>query len=144
MIEQLVPADVTEEDVERAIALACRRSHAEVVAFTVAPRGAAGEGGAGHDWLVEFSAGPRCPVEVFRNALDAVDTGLSRLIELPAGTFDRWARERRAAGQPPGVPRLGADRSVAERLLDGVRDRCLVTAAPAAGAPLALARVTER
>ena len=131
MIAPLAAAELTEEAVARAVALACRRSHAEVVAFTVAPRESSAEPRGGHDWLVEFGAGPRCPMEVFRGALDLVDTGASTLIELPAGTFDRWARARRAAGEGTGVPRLTHDRWLAERLLDDARHHCLVTTAPA-------------
>ena len=129
----MIGGALTVDAVERAVALACRRSHAEVVAFTVAPRDLVSEMGDGHDWLVEFGAGPRCPMEVFRQALDAFDTGASRVIELPAGTFERWARAQRASGEPDGVPRVTTDRWLAESLRDAARQRCLVTTAPAAG-----------
>jgi hypothetical protein len=40
-----------------------------------------------------------------------------RLIELPAGTFYRWMRERGQLGDQHKVPRVTNDRTVADRLL---------------------------
>ncbi len=52
--------NVIVEEVERAVVAACRRAHAEVVEFTVAPRyPSPQEPRGGHDWLVEFAEPPR-------------------------------------------------------------------------------------
>src|SRR2546425_12107957 len=57
------------EEVERALIEACRRGHAEVVEFTVAPRyPSAEEPRGGHEWLIEFAEPPRAP-SVFVRAL---------------------------------------------------------------------------
>src|SRR2546423_7694957 len=110
--------------VERALAEACRRAHAEVLAFTVAPRAISGETPwDGHDWLIEFADPPRAP-DLFPRALDetlcrlhagyhsgrAVQGTIAppRVIELPAGTFYRLRR---------AVPPIGRDRDLAEALL---------------------------
>lgn len=126
--------NVIVEEVERALVAACRRTHAEVVEFTVAPRyPTAAEPRGGHDWLVEFSEPPRCPLDVFTRALDETLMALNtdyrtkraagvgmlppRLIELPAGSFYRWMRARGTLGDQHKVPRATNDRRVADDLL---------------------------
>lgn len=123
------------EEVERAMVEACRRAHAEVVEFTVAPSYASTTEARGrHEWLVEFAEPPRCPVEVFTQALDEAlrqlntdygtkrtgDLGMlaPRLVELPAGTFYRWMRARGKLGGQSKVPRVTNDRAVADGLLE--------------------------
>ncbi|MGH7333187.1 MAG: hypothetical protein ACREKS_10685 [Candidatus Rokuibacteriota bacterium] len=127
--------NVIVEEVERALVAACRRAHAEAVEFTVAPRyPSAQEPRGGHDWLVEFAEPPRCPLDVFRRALDETlialntnyrtkrTTGVGmvepRLIELPAGTFYRWMRTGGRLGHQHTVPRVTNDRIVADHLLE--------------------------
>ena len=57
-------------EVERALTEACRRGHAEVIEFTVAPRDPCPEQvRGGHEWLIEFADPPRAP-ETFVRALD--------------------------------------------------------------------------
>jgi GH3 auxin-responsive promoter len=127
--------NVIGEEVERALLAACRRSYAEAVEFTVAPRyPSTREARGGHDWLVEFAEPPRCSLDVFRRALDETLMALNtdyrtkrtsgvgmvepRLVELPAGTFHRWMRERGRLGDQHKVPRVTNDRTVADRLLE--------------------------
>ena len=126
--------NVIVEEVERALVAACRRAHAEVVEFTVAPRyPSAEEPRGGHDWLVEFAEPPRCPLDVFTRALDETLRALNgdyrakratgvgmvepRLVELPAGTFYRWMRGQGKLGDQHKVPRVTNDRALADRLL---------------------------
>ena len=121
--------NVSVEEVERAVLDACRRGHAEIVEFTVAPRcPSAGEPRGGHEWLIEFAEPPRAP-ETFARALDEMLQRLNagyrttragdvamiapRVLELPAGTFYRWRREY---GQHK-VPRVTSDRAVADGVL---------------------------
>ena len=128
--------NVIVEEVERALLEACRRGHAEVVEFTVAPRyPSAEQPRGGHEWLIEFAEPPRAP-EIFARALDetlqrlntdyrtkrAGDVGMiaPRVLELPAGTFYRWMRERGQLGDQHKVPRVTNDRAVADAFLDGV------------------------
>jgi hypothetical protein len=126
--------NVIVEEVERALVTACRRAHAEIVEFTVAPRyPSPQEPRGGHDWLVEFDEPPRCSLEVFVRTLDETLMALNtdyrtkrtagvgmvgpRLVELPAGTFYRWMRERGQLGDQHKVPRVTNDRGAAETLL---------------------------
>ena len=63
-----IPAD----EVERALAEACRRAHAEILGFTVAPRRVVcDDPWDGHDWLIEFAEPPRAP-DLFPRVLDDV------------------------------------------------------------------------
>jgi len=121
------------EEVERALLEACRRGHAEVVEFTIAPRyPSPAEPRGGHEWLIEFAEPPRAP-KTFAHALDealqhlnaddrmkrAGDVGMAapRVLELPPGTFYRWRRERGKLGDQHKVPRVTNDRAVADALL---------------------------
>lgn len=113
---------VSVEEAERALCEACRRGHAEVVEFTVVVSDA-------HEWLIEFAEPPRAP-ETFVRVLDealqklntdyrtkrAGDVGMAapRVLELPAGTFYRWWRERPSEYD---VPRVAGDRIVADSIL---------------------------
>jgi hypothetical protein len=129
--------NVIVEEVERAVLDACRRTDAEVVEFTVAPRyPSPGEARGGHDWLVEFRTPPREPQDwarVVDETLMTLNTdyrtkrrsGLGmrgpRLVALPAGAFLRWMRQAGKLGDQHKVPRVTNDRAVAEGLLGAAR-----------------------
>jgi hypothetical protein len=132
--------NVIVEEVEQALVAACRRAHATVVEFTVAPRfPSSADPRGGHEWLVEFDRPPRAGLGVFARALDEALLGLNsdyrtkrtadvgmtapRVQELPAGTFHRWLRERGKLGDQHKVPRVTSDRSVAEELLRAAGSR---------------------
>jgi hypothetical protein len=125
--------NVIVEEVERALVEACRRSGAQVIEFTVAPRYGSGRDGRGrHDWVVEFST-PPASLEWFSYLLDqtlqqlntdyrtkrARDVGMlpPRVVTVPPGTFYRWMQSRGKLGGQNKVPRVTNDRAVAESLL---------------------------
>ena len=125
--------NVIVEEVERALMGACRRTEAEVVEFTVAPRyPSADEPRGGHEWLVEFRIPPPEP-EDFVRVLDETLTALNAdyrtkragdlamvapsVTMLPPGTFYRWMRDSGRLGDQYKVPRVTNDRAVAEGLL---------------------------
>ncbi len=125
--------NVIVEEVERALTGACRRTEAEVVEFTVAPRyPTAEEPRGGHEWLVEFRI-PPAEEEDFARILDetlarlntdyrtkrAGDVGMvaPRVTALPPGTFYRWMREAGKLGDQHKVPRVTNDRALADALL---------------------------
>jgi acyl-CoA synthetase (AMP-forming)/AMP-acid ligase II len=131
--------NVIVEEVERALTEACRRTRAEVVEFTVAPRYPSPvEPRGGHDWLVEFRRLPAAGGE-FARALDETLIGLNadyrtkrdgsvgmvppRVLALPAGSFHRWMREAGRLGDQHKVPRVTNDRRVAEALLATAESR---------------------
>ena len=125
--------NVIVEEVERALVRACRRTEAEVVEFTVAPRWpSATEARGGHEWLVEFRVPPTEPDDFTR----ILDEGLATLntdyrtkrsgsvgmvapvvTTLPAGTFHRWMRKAGRLGDQHKVARVTNDRTIAQELL---------------------------
>ena len=125
--------NVIVEEVERALTTACRRTEAEVVEFTVAPRyPSAEEPRGGHEWLVEFRIPPREPQDFTRiidETLIALNTDYRSkraggvgmvaptVTTLPSGTFYRWMREQGKLGDQHKVPRVTNDRMVASGLL---------------------------
>ena len=113
--------NVIVEEIERALTSACRRTEAEVVEFTVAPRyPSVEEPRGGHEWLVEFRVPPREPEEFVRildGTLAALNTDYRTkrwrdvgmvaprvLAPLPPGTFQRWMRGE-GRGAAPGAAR---------------------------------------
>lgn len=125
--------NVIVEEVERALVEACRRTQAEVVEFTVAPRYAiATEARGHHDWLVEFATPPASRA-TFVRVLDETlkqlntdyrtkrtgDVGMMapRLLSLPRGTFYAWMRSRGKLGGQNKVPRVTNTRTIADGLL---------------------------
>jgi hypothetical protein len=125
--------NVIVEEVEQAILEACRRTEAELVEFTVAPRyPSPTEPRGGHDWLVEFARAPRHS-DHFAAALDEVlagrnadyrtkrtgDVGMRapRVVALPPGSFYRWMRAAGKLGDQHKVPRVTNDRAVADGLM---------------------------
>jgi len=125
--------NVIVEEVERALVEACRRTHAEVVEFTVAPRYAVvSEARGHHDWLVEFATPPTSTamfVRVLDDTLKQLNTDSRikrtgdigmvgpRLLSLPRGTFYAWMRSRGKLGGQNKVPRVTNTRTVADGLL---------------------------
>jgi len=120
------------DEIEQALGEACRRGHAEVVEFTVAPwRAPCPHSARAYEWLIEFADPPRAP-DVFIRALDTALAqsnpeyriarrrdavmGEPRVVELPAGTFDRLVRVERRA-----VPRVAADRTFADAILSSLK-----------------------
>ena len=125
--------NVVLDEIERALRSACRRGHAEVIEFTVAPRyPSPGQPRGGHEWLIEFAEPPRSPT-AFLQALDETLQQLNtdyrmrraskigmmapRVLELPAGTFNRWMRGLGTFGGQYKVPRVTNDRAIAEAIL---------------------------
>jgi hypothetical protein len=144
--------NVIVEEVERGLTEACRRTGAEVVEFTVAPRYPShDEPRGGHDWLVEFRIPPRDHGE-FARILDETLIALNadyrakraggvgmvapRVVELPAGVFYRWMRNAGKLGDQHKVPRVTNDRAVAEALL-AAAGRLPVVGIPLHGSPVA-------
>ncbi len=125
--------NVIVEEVERALVEAARRTAAEVVEFTVAPRyPTAADPRGGHDWVIEFRVPPRDP-EGFAQIIDETLKGLNpdyrikrsgdvgmtraRVIQVPPGTFYRWMREAGKLGDQHKVPRVTNGRSIADAVL---------------------------
>ena len=124
--------NVIVEEVERALVRACRRTEAEVVEFTVAPRFPSGaEPRGGHEWLVEFRIPPAEPEDFARildEALAALNTDYRTkrsgsvgmvapsVTALPPGSFHRWMHRAGRLGDQHKVARVTNDRTLADAL----------------------------
>ena len=125
--------NVIVEEVEHALARACRLTQADVVEFTVAPRyPSQAEARGGHEWLIEFRRTPSDLAD-FGRILDetlaelnndyhtkrtnAVGMIAPQVTPLSPRTFYRWMREHGKLGDQHKVPRVTNDRSMAEALL---------------------------
>jgi GH3 auxin-responsive promoter len=130
--------NVIVEEVERAAAAACARTHAELVEFTVAPvypRGPAEA--ARHEWAVEFRADPKS-LDGFARAVDETLQALNtdyrtkrsrnvgmaapRVTAVPPGSFHRWLATRGQLGDQHKVPRATNHRDVIEAVLAVAQD----------------------
>jgi GH3 auxin-responsive promoter len=125
--------NVIVEEVERAAAIACARTRAELVEFTVAPVYPHGSRQpACHEWAVEFRTRPSS-LAAFTRAIDetlqalnsdyrtkrAGDVGMAapRVTIVTPGSFHRWLAGRGQLGDQHKVPRASTQRDVLETVL---------------------------
>jgi hypothetical protein len=130
--------EVMVANTDKAIALTCERTGAQVRDYTVAPIYFSGDQRGGHEWLIDFTV-PPTNLEAFRDLLDQTlqqinsdyeakrykDLALKKLIirVLPQGTFDDWLRSKGKYGGQHKVPRLANHREYVEEILDFLEER---------------------
>lgn len=126
--------ELMEDNAERAMAEACRRTGAVIANYTAAPVFAADGHRGRHQWLVEWEKRPS-DVKTFASVLDTILRSLNsdydakrnhtifldppEIISAPRGLFDRWlasAGTHKLGGQRK-VPRLSNRRELMDRLL---------------------------
>lgn len=120
------------DNAERALAVACGVTGAEVREYTVAPIYMTGTNRGAHEWLVEFSIPPHDAeqfADVLDGALRAVNTDYGakrslgstldrlKLRVAHTGLFMDWMASRGKVGGQHKVPRLCADRRYMDELL---------------------------
>lgn len=141
---------------DAALASACALTGAEAADYTAAPVYAGDRTRGRHQWLVEFSRLPSCPLEEFARVLDlelqkqnsdyqakrAGGIFLDCLEVIPArpGVFNRWLAATGKLGGQRKVPRLSNDRALIDRLLEMNASPATGTA-PASPAPASPAHV---
>jgi hypothetical protein len=119
------------KEVEAAMILACEKTNADVVEFTVAPQVDGGEGSLPyHEWFVEFSKEPS-DVELFAKIIDAemqkqnvyyqdlIQGNILRPIVLSQLKREAFVGYMKSIGKLGGqnkVPRLSNDRKIADEL----------------------------
>ena len=124
--------EVIVENAEKAIAEACRLTHAAVSDFTAAPVYFSEKGNGAHEWLIEFEKEPD-NFEIFVSKLDESlktinsdyeakrfkDMALRKPIvrKLPSGTFYSWLKHHGKLGGQNKVPRLSNSREIVEEVL---------------------------
>lgn len=115
---------------EKALQLACEKTHAHIVEYTAAPVFMGEENGA-HEWLIEFDKEPN-NLQYF---IDVLDKSLKQINSdyeakrfndyilktpivrsLPKGTFVKWMKAKNKLGAQNKVPRLSNDRVYVEEI----------------------------
>ena len=120
------------DNAEKAIAIACERSHAIISEYTAAPVYFSGESKGAHEWLIEFEKQPD-DLAFFNSALDTALKSLNSdyeakryhgiLLEepviriLPPKTFYRWLKQKDKLGGQHKVPRLSNNRKYVDEIL---------------------------
>lgn len=127
--------ELMEDNAERAMAEACRQTHASVRNYTAAPVFATDHSKGRHQWFIEWIT-PPSDTNTFAQILDEQLRALNsdydakrshtifldppEIMTLSDGSFNRWLQSvgtGKLGGQRK-VPRLSNDRSVADKLLD--------------------------
>ncbi|MCK9203964.1 MAG: GH3 auxin-responsive promoter family protein [Bacteroidales bacterium] len=126
------------DNAEKAIAVACERSHAIVTEYTAAPVYLEGNKKGAHEWLIEFEK-PPADLSFFTSTLDNALKSLNsdyeakryhgllleepRIHIMPPGAFYNWMKSRGKLGGQHKVPRLSNNRKYIEEILgSGVHD----------------------
>lgn len=128
----LVGEEVGVDNADKAIAIACSKTNAQVRDYTVGPCFQMEKAVAAHEWVIEFVTPPQ-EIKRFNRLLDealrelnadydAKRTNNMVLLEpiidvVKSGTFDQWLRGRGKLGGQHKVPRLMQDRELVEQLL---------------------------
>ena len=120
------------DNAERAMTIACERSHAIVTEYTAAPVYLSGDQKGAHEWLIEFEKKPE-DLAFFTSSLDTALKSLNSdyeakryngmLLEephvrvVPPQTFYKWLKLKGKLGGQYKVPRLSNDRKYVEEIL---------------------------
>jgi len=120
------------ENADKALAIACEKSGAEIRDYTAAPVYLDENQHAAHEWLIEFETPPESLeyfTEILDNALKSLNSDYeakryhnmilkSPLIHsMKPGTFYNWLRDKGKLGGQNKVPRLSNDRKYVDELL---------------------------
>jgi hypothetical protein len=124
--------EVMVENTDKALAMTCAATGAEVFEYTVAPIYLKGTAKGGHEWLMEFEKMP-ADLDHFTRLLDQnlqrinsdyeakrfQNMALNELTlrPMPVGTFHNWLRTKGKYGGQHKVPRLSNERKYVEEIL---------------------------
>jgi hypothetical protein len=120
------------DNAEKALFIACERTHAIVAEYTAAPVYFGDEQKGAHEWLIEFET-PPADLEYFTSTLDNALKSLNSDYEakryhgmilgepvirpLPKNTFYNWLKSQGKLGGQHKVPRLSNDRKYITEIL---------------------------
>jgi hypothetical protein len=120
------------DNAETALKLACKKTNAQIIEYTVAPIFMKDDNKGAHEWLIEFSNPPTDLgffTEVLDNSLKAINSDyeakryLNITLDMPKltiakkGLFYDWLKQKGKLGGQHKVPRLFNNREVIEELL---------------------------
>ena len=126
------------DNAEKAMFIACERSHAVITEYTAAPVYISGRQKGAHEWLIEFERPPD-DLAFFAAALDTALKSLNsdyeakryhgmmleepRIIPVPTNTFYNWLKLKGKLGGQHKVPRLSNDRKYIDEILNLITPR---------------------
>ncbi|WP_088323730.1 GH3 auxin-responsive promoter family protein [Polaribacter tangerinus] len=120
------------ENVEDALKLACEKTSATILDYTVAPIFMQGKEKGGHEWIIEFKTKPSSIgyfSEVLDTALKSINSDYEakrylnitlmapKIHEAKKGLFYSWLKKKNKLGGQHKVPRLSNSREFIEELL---------------------------
>lgn len=120
------------ENAEEALKLACLKTKASIVDYTVGPIFMNGDNKGGHEWIIEFAKAPKNLdyfTELLDNALKSLNSDYeakryhNMTLNLPVvhqaetGLFYKWLKQKGKLGGQHKVPRLSNKRDFIEELL---------------------------
>jgi hypothetical protein len=120
------------DNAEKAMSIACQRSHAVIQEYTAAPVFFSDSENAAHEWLIEFEKPPRDLMEfctIFDEALQSLNSDYEAkrhqnmvlrkpiIRTLPPGTFYQWMKQKGKLGGQHKVPRLANNRLYVEEIM---------------------------
>jgi len=124
------------DNAEKALNIACERSHAIVAEYTAGPVYLKEEKKGAHEWLIEFAKPPE-DIEFFTNTFDNALKSINSDYEakryhdmilqepliqvLPVNTFYKWLKAKGRLGGQYKVPRLSNDRKYVEEIMEMIR-----------------------
>jgi hypothetical protein len=120
------------ENVEDALKLACEKTEATIIDYTVGPIFMKDKNSGGHEWIIEFNKKPKTMsyfTELLDNALKSINSDYeakrynSMALAIPKihvakkGLFYDWLKKKDKLGGQHKVPRLSNSRAFVEELL---------------------------
>jgi hypothetical protein len=121
------------ENVEDALKLACEKTTATILDYTVGPIFMQGKEKGGHEWIIEFSKKPDSIgyfAEVLDNALKSINSDYEakrylnitlmapKVHQAREDLFYCWLKKKNKLGGQHKVPRLSNSREFVEELLE--------------------------
>ena len=120
------------DNADKAIAVACQKTNAEVSDYTAAPVYFTENKNGAHEWLIEFVQEPE-NLDAFVYELDNalkeqnsdyeakrfknIALGMPKVKSIPRGTFNRWLQKKNQIGGQHKIPRLSNERKIIEDIL---------------------------
>ncbi|MES2591727.1 MAG: GH3 auxin-responsive promoter family protein [Bacteroidota bacterium] len=123
--------EIVVDNADKALAIACEKSGAQIREYTAAPIYMNGNGSGAHEWLIEFEVQPSSLehfIEMLDNALKSINSDYeakryeSMILKkpvvksLPQGTFYKWFESKNKLGGQHKVPRLSNERKHVEEI----------------------------
>ena len=124
--------EVIVDNTDKALQIACDKTNAQIIEYTVAPIYMNGNNNGAHEWLIEFEEPPKS-IELFTEMLDNALKSINSDYEakryqnialnkpiiktLPKGTFYRWFELKDKLGGQHKVPRLSNERKYVEEII---------------------------